>query len=185
MISSCASIDDNPLESIENIFSSHEEPHIVPQGPAYSKPVVLVPQDYHKQAPTMIKPIMKPAISKQMPTEKTVKPFLKANKSCMPEKFKKQRTVSGLYQTYLKENKACTSITSQDVASAFTAILAQNYATQDVRLLNADVNFLKLYASAIKNAERADKVMLNKQIVSNSCHLLKPTTCSYIKKSLY
>ncbi len=173
------------VSDFESLFDdTSESPYQRKPNPniqAQNKPLPLINKNYSSEK--------KPTIKKTLPqnnihTTKKEEPKLNITE-CKQDLFLSNKNISNLYKTYLTKNKACKTITAPNVVYNFISILTQHYMTQDIRILNADNDFLKLYATAIHNAQASEKVLLNKQILNYNCHLLKPTSCALIKKSLY
>ncbi|MFT6084076.1 MAG: hypothetical protein ACJA1M_000965 [Alphaproteobacteria bacterium] len=163
-----------------------------------TKPISVVPDDYHsKERQEKIKRhlsrIEKTDLEAESAVEKTdledaEKETLMSQKpapSCDQNLFLENDTISNLYKTYIKKNIICKKITEPKVMQHFVMRLAENYSSQDIRIINADKNFMRLYASAVQGSSAAEKVILNKQILEYGCHLLTPTPCAIMKKSLY
>jgi hypothetical protein len=176
---------DTVISDFESIFDDDfpEEKKMKPL-PAVAKPITILPKPIAK------KPIPKIIPVKKIPEDKAIEALQKeiAQKkidACVQSLFLPQETVSNLYKIYIKSNKMCVKINDAKTKKHFVNILIQHYSSQDVRILNADKNFMLLYATAIKNADVADKVRLNKQILTFGCHLLNTNTCAIFKKSLF
>lgn len=184
-LSSCSSdgFDDDALPSMTDIFDIFydDEAFAVPETDSAEQDFKPVPIDKVLDKPKT--PTQAPKVVIKEPVAD--KPVQKADPNCNQRLFLHQRTISNLYRIYLKDNKLCTVIDDTKVAQHFIMVLIKGYSNQDIRILNADKEFLGLYTNAIKNAGIADRVSLNREILNYGCHLLNQEACIAIKKSLY
>ena len=176
---------DTVVSDFESIFDDDfsNETHIKP-APVINNPIIIP-----------VKPIVKTPIKKTIPVKKASEDkaiealqkeiALRDINKCEQSLFLSQDNISNLYKVYVKSNKMCVKIAGPQTKKHFVNVLIQHYSSQDVRILNADRNFMLLYATAIKNADVGEKVKLNKQILNYGCHLLNANTCGVFKKSLY
>jgi hypothetical protein len=174
---------DDIFSSVANVFDSAEdEAFAVPNDTEKPSNTQTMADNKKLKVPYVLpklkqKPVKKAVIAKKNQTIATEK--------CNQRLFLHQRNVSNLYGIYLKNKKICQKIDDKKVNKHFIDVLIKHYSTQDVRILNADKEFMALYATAIKDANIADKVNLNKQILNHGCHLLNQEACILVKKSLY
>jgi hypothetical protein len=173
-----------PVDTPPEIYP--ETPRCVTQNiePTYSapitKPTPLVPIHYT--------PIKKKIIQKTPPQyrAKSLVPVKKVTTwhRCEPNLFLLQPNISKLYKIYFIHNKSCRDILDKKVSNHFVTLLSQYYTSQEIRILNADTGFLNLYATAIQNADIAEKNALNEKVLEYGCHLLKPYACKMLKGSM-
>ena len=164
--------DDTPEVSIE--------PEILSKASPNEKPVALLTKNYANVKKPPIKKIpLKRIVKKSYPKKRIALPQYRQNL------FLTQKNISNIYKAYLTHKKLCHAITDLKVKKHFITVLSQYYTSQEVRILNADKDFLTFYTTAIKNTAKPEKIILNNQIIKYGCHLLKPHTCILIKKSLY
>lgn len=172
------------ISDFETLFDDTSEASTAPQNLTKAipneKPVALLAKNYTNVKKPPIKKIPPKAIVKKSYPKKRI-----AVPQCRQNLFLAQKNISNMYKTYLTHKKLCHAITDLKVKKHFITLLGQYYTSQEVRILNADKDFLTFYITALKNTDKPEKIILNKQIIKYGCHLLKPHTCILIKKSLY
>jgi|GEM_PF-6992163 len=192
---------DEDMDSMSNMPNSMiDQTQNLPQEKEQSeeiedKPVTLVPTEHYsaKQQAELAMALKKAAQEaeaekKAAAIEQEKKEKLenqRIQKLCTENNYLKNSSISQLYQSFLKQGNACTSVSNVNVVKHLVTVISNNYDSQEIRILNADKGFLSLFGNAIAQSARAEKVMLNKKILDYGCHLLKPNACSMIKKSLY
>jgi hypothetical protein len=172
------------ISDFDALFDDTPEASTAPQ-PIFKaipneKPIALLAKNYtNVKKPPIKKMPLKAAVKKSYPKKRIALP------QCRQSLFLAQKNISNIYKTYLTHKKSCHAITDLKVKKHFITLLSQYYTSQEVRILNADKDFLTFYTTAIKNTAKPEKIILNNQIIEYGCHLLKPHTCIIIRKSLY
>ncbi len=174
----------SPLPPVDTPCCANHITEPTPCSVPTPKPTPLVPRHYtpvkkqiQRKAPPQYH--AKPPVTPPMPVKKVT-----TWHRCEPNLFLLQPNISKLYKIYFTHNKSCHDILDKKVSNHFATLLNQYYTSQEIRILNADIDFLNLYATAIQNADITEKTILNEKVHSQGCHLLKPDACAILKASM-